>query len=79
MQASKQEILDQAIEELADLNVNTYNNLRARNIVTIGDVVKLTRDELQRDTPQARRMTKGMLADLEGGLAKLGLSLRPSQ
>lgn len=66
-------LLSQPIEEL-DLSVRSYNCLKRAGIDTIGELVRKTEDDMMK----VRNMGKKSLQEVKEKLAKLGLTLRPS-
>ncbi|MBE3576762.1 MAG: DNA-directed RNA polymerase subunit alpha [Limnochordales bacterium] len=66
-------LLAQPIEEL-DLSVRSYNCLKRAGIDTIGELVRKTEEDMMK----VRNMGKKSLQEVKEKLAKLGLSLRPS-
>jgi len=65
---------DARIEEL-DFSVRTYNCLKKANILTIGELVQITENDLM----QIRNFGKKSLMEVREKLAQLGLSLKGGQ
>jgi DNA-directed RNA polymerase subunit alpha len=71
---TKDKILEMNIEEL-DLSVRSYNCLKRAGINTVQELIKKTPEDMMK----VRNLGKKSLAEVEGKLAELGLSLRTSE
>ncbi len=71
---TKDKILEMNIEEL-DLSVRSYNCLKRAGINTVQELIKKTPEDMMK----VRNLGKKSLAEVEGKLTELGLSLRTSE
>lgn len=71
---SRNKVLELTIEEL-DLSVRSYNCLKRANILTVGDLVNKTGEDMMK----VRNMGKKSLDEIEKKLQMLGLSLKEDE
>ena len=71
---SRNSALNLTIEEL-DLSVRSYNCLKRANILTVGDLVKKTGEDMMK----VRNMGKKSLDEITNKLEMMGLSLAPEE
>lgn len=71
---SRNSVLNMTIEEL-DLSVRSYNCLKRANILTVGDLVKKTGEDMMK----VRNMGKKSLDEITKKLAMMGLSLESEE
>lgn len=71
---SRKKVLELTIEEL-DLSVRSYNCLKRANILTVGDLVNKTGEDMMK----VRNMGKKSLDEIEKKLQMLGLSLKEDE
>jgi hypothetical protein len=70
-----EDILWKSIDRTLDLSVRSENLLLANQIVTLGDLVQRSKDDLL----HLRHANRKAVTEIAGELAKLGLSLRASE